>query len=450
MGDVWSMDPLRAGAAAAAVAAGGVACLCCVIPEPPAEPSAAPPAAPPPAAPPADDAGAAMGDLLRAQALVERLRPVALAFQEATLRSKAESQRQLDAAEGELAAFVRQHAAHVRNRDASLRLLRGLRIVMDVMLGAEMPTDDDSWSESEGESEDESEGDVAAKIAARLQAIEREATLLEKRAQRLPSDPAAPSSVPGRAPTVESRGQLLQDEAAALGAAVLDPPAGSTSARMRALAVLVDDLRVAEGSFEFQRTLMQAHQRLGSTTAYSRDNFAYGSTPWQSWIKVHTDPGCRELAAAVQRCAAAGSALPEYVVFGSSLGWLCFYAAFSLSVRAVGYEIVDPLVEMAEQLRSRHCCGDVAGAGCSIAFHCQVSYHGLHLHDSSTTVPTIIQYSTVQYSTVQYSTVQYSTVQYSTVQYSTVEYSTVQYSTVQVQYGHTGNSPIVRIQVSEL
>ena len=51
------------------------------------------------------------------------------------MRSKAESQRQLDAEGGEVAAYVRQHAAHVRNRDASLRLLRGLRVVMDVMLG---------------------------------------------------------------------------------------------------------------------------------------------------------------------------------------------------------------------------------------------------------------------------------------------------------------------------
>ena len=307
-----------------------------------------------------------VGDLLRAQALVERLRPVALAFQEAIVRSKADSQRQLDADGGEMGAYVRQHAGHVRNRDASLRLLKGLRVVMDVMLGAPVPTDDDSWSDSDSDSE----ADAISRVVARFRAIEREASLLEKRAKRLARDHAA-TSMPGNVPTVESRQQLLQIEATALHAASLDPPLGSSAARMKALAVLVADLRAAEASFDFQRTLMQAHQRLGSTTEYSRDNFAYGSTPWQSWIQLHTDPGCRELAVAARRCAAAGSPLPEYVVFGSSLGWLCFYAALSLSVHAVGYEIVEPLVTKAEQMRVQHCCA--GAADCSIEFHCQVS-----------------------------------------------------------------------------
>jgi hypothetical protein len=145
---------------------------------------------------------------------------------------------------------------------------------------------------------------------------------------------------------------------------------------MKALSALVTDLRAAEASFDFQRTLMQAHQRLGTTTEYSRDNFAYGSTPWQSWIQLHTDPGCHELATAVRRCAAAGSSLPEYIVFGSSLGWLCFYAALSLSVHAVGYEIVEPLVTQAELLRLRHC--SAGNAACSIDFHCQVSQKTLN------------------------------------------------------------------------
>ena len=86
-------------------------------------------------------------------------------------------------------------------------------------------------------------------------------------------------------------------------------------------------------------------------------------------------PGCHELAAAVRRCTAAGSSLSEYIVFGSSLGWLCFYAALSLSVHAVGYEIVEPLVAKAQLLRLRHCsAGDAA---CSIDFHCQVSRKNL-------------------------------------------------------------------------
>ena len=325
-----------------------------------------------------------MGELLRAQALVERLRPVAVVFQEATLRSKAESKSQLDAG-GEIKAFVRQHAAHARNRDASLRLLKGLRGLMDVMLGAELPSDDDSWSDSDDDDRrrDADDGDVQgggaeaaarARVAARLRAIEQQSTLLESRAQKLQASAggagAGPTAATGRAPTAESRDALLRDEGVALVAAASDPPEGSSGARLRALAVLVDALRAEEGSFEFQQTLMQAHQRLGTTTEYSRDNFAYGSTPWQSWLTVHTDPGCTALAAAVARCAEPGSGLPEYVVFGSSLGWLCFYAALTYAVPAVGYEIVEPLVEAAERLRATHCSGS-GDEACSIAFHCQ-------------------------------------------------------------------------------
>jgi hypothetical protein len=76
------------------------------------------------------------------------------------------------------------------------------------------------------------------------------------------------------------------------------------------------------------------------------------------------------LAKAVARCAEPGSSLPEYVVFGSSLGWLCFYAALTYAVPAVGYEIVEPLVETAERLRATHCSGS-GDTACSVAFHCQ-------------------------------------------------------------------------------
>ena len=352
------------GAAASVAAAVGVAAAvvvgCASAPQPEPGPEAPEPEPEPePTRAPAGEMG---GLLLRAQSLVERLRPVAAAFQAATQRSKAESQRQLESgAEGGIASYVRQHAAMARNRDSSVRLLKRLRALMDAMLGGEMPSDDDSWSDSD----DDGDGaEPASALPRRLRAIEQETALLEKRALRLPG--AAHGDGASSAPSAESREALLQAETAALQAAAAQPPAASSAESMRALITVVEQLRAVEGSFEFQAAMMRAHQRLDSTTEYSRDNFAYGSTPWQSWLRVHTDPGCEALAAAVKRCAADDSAAPEYTVFGSSLGWLCFYAALTFSVRAVGYEIVEPLVEHAERIRAQHCGRSFP----PIQFHC--------------------------------------------------------------------------------
>lgn len=118
-------------------------------------------------------------------------------------------------------------------------------------------------------------------------------------------------------------------------------------------------------SYEFQSALAEEHRRLGQVTEYSRDNFAYGSTPFHSWLKLHTS--CEELSAAVHSCTKDGGPL-QYVVFGSSLGWLVFYAAFTLRVDAVGYEIVAPIVRAAQQLADQH--GPTLGCG-SASFHCQ-------------------------------------------------------------------------------
>ena len=77
----------------------------------------------------------------------------------------------------------------------------------------------------------------------------------------------------------------------------------------------------------------------------------YGYTYYHSWLRV---------------ALAAPEPAGPVVVLGSSLGWLCFYAALTFSVRAVGYEIVEPLVEHAERIRAQHCGRSFP----PIQFHC--------------------------------------------------------------------------------
>ena len=149
-----------------------------------------------------------------------------------------------------------------------------------------------------------------------------------------------------------------------------------------------DSAQVIENSVEFHSALLSAHRKLGVATAsdgnsaaaeaaadggggvaaqlqYSRRNFSYGSTPHSSWLAVfeYYPP----LRAAIEdmrsgRCAGHD----EYCVFGSSLGWLCFYASLTYGVHTTGYELVGPLVALASRLSLRHCNIEDAG---SVTFH---------------------------------------------------------------------------------
>ncbi len=44
----------------------------------------------------------------------------------------------------------------------------------------------------------------------------------------------------------------------------------------------------------------------------------------------------------------------DYLVWGSSTGWLVFYGALALGIRALGYEILPSLVEVAVSIRDNH------------------------------------------------------------------------------------------------
>jgi hypothetical protein len=166
---------------------------------------------------------------------------------------------------------------------------------------------------------------------------------------------------------VYSREELLRDEQAALSAATCRPPALSDTPSMRQISHIVGKLRGLEVNHDFQRVLAAAHHQLDRDTEYSRDNFAYGSTPFHSWLRLHSDPASHDLSTAIWRCLAVQSRCPEYVVFGSSLGWLCFYAAFVLGVHAVGFELVAPIVTLAREIAAKHC----TPGRHDVRFHCQ-------------------------------------------------------------------------------
>ena len=142
-----------------------------------------------------------------------------------------------------------------------------------------------------------------------------------------------------------------------------------SSERAESLQGVLRALRAAEESATFALGLWRETRELAARSGYSSQNFAYGSTPLASWHAVF---GSAPLADAAARCRAAGR---DYVVWGSSIGWLLFYGALGLGLRAVGYEILECLaaiavetarvgkVENVEVHREDMLESDVSGAG---------------------------------------------------------------------------------------
>ncbi|KAG7386760.1 hypothetical protein PHYPSEUDO_015268 [Phytophthora pseudosyringae] len=111
------------------------------------------------------------------------------------------------------------------------------------------------------------------------------------------------------------------------------------------LKVLVTRLRKQEQQLEFHRGLRKAQQELsGPDSGYSAENFAYGSTPFPTWLNLFTQKPVLDAIA----CAPKQAAL---AVFGSSSGSLVFFAALALGLRSVGVEILPFLHDVAEQTR---------------------------------------------------------------------------------------------------
>lgn len=177
-------------------------------------------------------------------------------------------------------------------------------------------------------------------------------------------------------------------EAVALASLVDHPPRGMNQESLLCLRAMVTEMRVLESSVEFHTALLSAHRKLaaerkskdnGSDKAthdqqlqYSRTNFSYGSTPHSSWLALFQQ--CAPLRAAVDDMLAlrgVPGSVDEYCVFGSSLGWLCFYGCLTFGLRCTGYELVQPLVALSRRLAERHNIHDGHGpenAG-SVAFH---------------------------------------------------------------------------------
>lgn len=122
-----------------------------------------------------------------------------------------------------------------------------------------------------------------------------------------------------------------------------------------AVCTLIQRLRGLEESQEFHRSLLQTQRAIAATSDYTVDNFAYGSTPFPTWLAIVSLKSVRTAIAAIRlscECANDNSTNQrQCTVFGSSTGSLVFYAALALGVDCVGVEILPFLSDVATQLR---------------------------------------------------------------------------------------------------
>lgn len=197
----------------------------------------------------------------------------------------------------------------------------------------------------------------------------------------------------------------VASDAAALASLADQPGRGMEQGRLLLLGAMVAEMRVLESSVEFHTALLSAHRKLAAEgnnkggiptmtdepqrqrLQYSRTNFSYGSTPHSSWLALFDQ--CAPLRAAVDDMLGIRGAvdsqrsLDEYCVFGSSLGWLCFYGCLTFGLRCTGYEIVQPLVALSKRLAERH---GIGGGGCGDG-HAQkyaesVTFHHMDMLDA--------------------------------------------------------------------
>ena len=157
----------------------------------------------------------------------------------------------------------------------------------------------------------------------------------------------------------------------------------AAGADLKSLADVVRRLREHERDVDARATLASEVRRLAANSStpgiepgtapceptYSEDNFAYGSTPFATFWKVIDE--CPLLAAAMARMASCQQ--KEYGIFmhqrgfqvwGSSSGWLLFYAAFACKVAGVGYELLGCHVDFANDC-STPCSTNLANPRCS-------------------------------------------------------------------------------------
>ena len=155
----------------------------------------------------------------------------------------------------------------------------------------------------------------------------------------------------------------------------------STETAMFCLKQVVLKLRDIEETFEFHSRLIQDRNALmvqfdcngneinnidentttdTTTKEFTNTNFAYGSTPFSTFSIILSNDKFHIILKEMKRNK------EDFVVFGSSAGWLNFYASLAFGLNSKGFEILPSLVNVANQVKHELNVNEHA----SIDFYC--------------------------------------------------------------------------------
>ena len=167
--------------------------------------------------------------------------------------------------------------------------------------------------------------------------------------------------VPPAGAAAAERADILRRDADAISGAF----SGDAASRGVQLVAAVRELRSLESSVAFQRSLLRDRRRVAAESDYTMANFAYGSTPFASWLRVAQLP---IVARAAQRARASGGTV---VVLGSSTGLLVLYGALYWDgVTALGIELLPSLVAAARRAAAAAAAAGCASRGQQLSFVC--------------------------------------------------------------------------------
>lgn len=118
-----------------------------------------------------------------------------------------------------------------------------------------------------------------------------------------------------------------------------------------AVSSVIRTLRHLEQSREFHRDLLRAQRQAAVGSSYSMDNFAYGSTPFYTWLALVQTKSVSKAIVECQEHQRDGLTPYQYAVCGSSTGSLVFFAAVLFGIESVGVEILPYLWKVSKDVQ---------------------------------------------------------------------------------------------------
>lgn len=116
---------------------------------------------------------------------------------------------------------------------------------------------------------------------------------------------------------------------------------GDVLKRSKILDAIIFRLDSVERDFAFKTNLAAEVRNICAAQDWTLENYAYGSTPYTSWARLFEHDALKHAIARVRQDGL------SYVVWGSSMGWLVFFAGLTFGVPCAGFEILQTLHDTA-------------------------------------------------------------------------------------------------------